>query len=120
MNCNGKWFLEPDHPFYRAGQDISLAIQSRFAFAGFWVLLLADELLQVYPAVVSDPMQGEETFLCRVFKIRKGRLILESPCFISILTSEDFLSECNVLGSVDTGTAGVFHEIGRASCRERV
>jgi hypothetical protein len=86
INCAGKVFLEPEHPFYQSGEIYD------FEFAGFEILYntwgekeviwrLADltERIQYYTSSDEPLFEKGEKIPFRITRIRKGRLLLSAP-----------------------------------------
>lgn len=86
INCNGKIFLEPEHPLYKAGDSDLFVLtgkEERLKYKTkekYWVINAVSKLTN--RAVVQDfSICGKINFpyecKCKVVKIKKGELVLE-------------------------------------------
>jgi hypothetical protein len=95
INCSGKIFLEPDHPYYKIGERydfLVLRLAERENFLGrtqliAWVRDLHG-LEWSCPIDKDDDIEPGYSYLaCRVERIKKGELILSLPAMTSRFTS---------------------------------
>lgn len=95
INCSGKIFLEPDHPYYKIGERydflvLRLAEQENFIGKTQIIAWVRDlhGLEWSCPIDKSEDIEPGYSYLaCRVDRIKKGELILSLPAMTSRFTS---------------------------------
>ncbi len=95
VNCSGKIFLEPDHPYYKIGERydflvLRLAEQENFLGRTQLIAWVRDlhGLEWSCPIDKSEDIEPGYSYLaCRVERIKKGELILSLPAMTSRFTS---------------------------------
>jgi hypothetical protein len=95
INCSGKIFLEPDHPYYKLGERydflvLRLAEQENFLGKTQLIAWVRDlhGLEWSCPIDKDDDIEPGYSYLaCRVDRIKKGELILSLPAMTSRFTS---------------------------------
>jgi hypothetical protein len=91
INCSGKIFLEPDHPYYKIGERydfLVLRLASQENFMGrtqliAWVRDLHGREWSCPIDRSEDIEPGYSYLACRVDRIKKGELILSLPAMTS-------------------------------------
>ena len=95
INCSGKIFLEPDHPYYKIGERYDFLVlriseQETFMGASQLIAWVRDLHGLEWPCPV-DRIEGIEPgyshLACRVDRIRKAELQLSLPAFTSRFSS---------------------------------
>ncbi len=76
INCNGKIFLEPQHPWFEEGQNYELPIASSIKFQYFTALAVRDPGDNPYILFTTTPLT-DSSLLCSIFSIRKGQVVME-------------------------------------------
>jgi len=87
INCSGKIFLEPDHPYYRVGERydfLVLRISEQEDFLGKlqYIAWVQDLHGLEWPCPIDKPEgiePGYSYLACRIDRIKKGELILSLP-----------------------------------------
>lgn len=95
INCSGKIFLEPDHPYYKIGERydflvLRLAEQENFLGRVQLIAWVRDlhGLEWSCPIDKSEDIEPGYSYLaCRVDRIKKGELILSLPAMTSRFSS---------------------------------
>lgn len=95
INCSGKIFLEPDHPYYKIGERydflvLRLAEQENFIGRTQLIAWVRDlhGLEWSCPIDKAEDIEPGYSYLaCRVERIKKGELILSLPAMTSRFTS---------------------------------
>lgn len=95
INCSGKIFLEPDHPYYKIGERydflvLRLAEQENFLGKTQLIAWVRDlhGLEWSCPIDKSEDIEPGYSYLaCRVERIKKGELILSLPAMTNRFTS---------------------------------
>jgi hypothetical protein len=95
INCSGKIFLEPDHPYYKIGERydfLVLRLEEQENFLGktqliAWVRDLHGLEWSCPIDKAEDIEPGYSYLACRVDRIKKGELILSLPAMTSRFTS---------------------------------
>jgi hypothetical protein len=84
INCNGRVYLEPEHPFYKPGHDYCFTLLNRFEFSDRKNRLIARYNLKgewVNPVEADirhdNALTGGLLFNARLLRIRKGVLYLD-------------------------------------------
>ncbi|MFO7617862.1 MAG: hypothetical protein R6V75_11485 [Bacteroidales bacterium] len=103
INCSGKIFLEPDHPYYKIGERYDFLVlriseQETFMGASQLIAWVRDLHGLEWPCPV-DSIEGIEPgyshLACRVERIRKAELQLSLPAFTSrfsaLKTGQEYL-----------------------------
>jgi hypothetical protein len=103
INCSGKIFLEPDHPYYKIGERYDFLVlriseQENFLGKDQYIAWVQDLHGLEWPCPV-DKAEGIEPgyshLACRVDRIRKAELILSLPAmttrFITLKTGQNYL-----------------------------
>ncbi len=91
INCSGKVFLEPDHPYYRTGERydfLVVRIDQRESLLGYpeliaWVRDLHGKEWVCPVLSDEDILPGYSHLACRIERIRKGELMLSLPAMTS-------------------------------------
>jgi len=91
INCSGKVFLEPDHPYYRVGERydfLVVRIDQRESLLGYseliaWVRDLHGKEWVCPILTDEDILPGYSHLACRIERIRKGELMLSLPAMTS-------------------------------------
>lgn len=94
INCSGKIFLEPDHPYYKIGERydfLVLRLAEQENFLGkvqliAWVRDLHGLEWSCPIDKLEDIEPGYSYLACRVERIKKGELILSLPAMTSRFT----------------------------------
>ncbi|MEJ5302071.1 MAG: hypothetical protein HPY80_01890 [Bacteroidales bacterium] len=76
INCNGKVFLEPQHPWFEEGRNYVLPIVHRSSFGLFIVFEVADPGGNPH-VLFSTTDTGSSNIECSIISIRKGQVMLE-------------------------------------------
>jgi len=87
INCSGKIFLEPEHPYYKVGERydfLVVRISEQKDFLGKLQLTayVKDIYNQEWPCPIAqkEPVQDGVSYLsCKIDRIKKGTLILSLP-----------------------------------------
>jgi hypothetical protein len=85
VNCSGKIFLEPEHPFCKAGDIIPFSLTSQVEITNSFgdieqLLLLSDPWGQPAHLQVSGTFKtNAHEIFCRIDRIKKGILLISDP-----------------------------------------
>lgn len=115
INCNGRIFLEPQHPIYSAGQYYPFKIINRRSFNSSMgvhtFLALFDDFNHIH-VVCVDGIYDKDEIEYKVQSIHKGRLYLESSPF-NYSDTPDFVSDKLIVfektGVMHVDNYSVFH-----------
>ena len=87
INCTGRIFLEPNHPFYKEGESYEFTIENICKTGDLFTVQVKDIFensieVPVY-GTKSDSIMDKKKVVCRVQSIKKGKIILDFYNFIS-------------------------------------
>jgi hypothetical protein len=103
INCSGKIFLEPDHPYYKIGERYDFLVlriteQENFIGKPQLVAWVRDLHGLEWPCPIDkaeDIEPGYSHLACRVDRIKKGELILSLPAltsrFMTLKTGQNYV-----------------------------
>lgn len=87
INCTGRIFLEPQHPFYNEGENYLFEVHKVLVQAGENILIVKEKFEHFIEISISESVTNEifnkKNVNCRVICITKGILNLELCSIIS-------------------------------------
>jgi len=122
INCSGKIFLEPDHPYYKVGERYNfrvLRITSQENFLGEPLLSAWVKDLHglEWPCPIDNSVEvtaGSGYLSCRVDRIRKGILKLSLPevtnRFTSLISGRNYMFKLNGIKSFQDEEFYIFED----------
>ena len=136
INCSGKIFLEPDHPYYRIGERYDFLVlriteQENFIGKPQQVAWVRDLHGLEWPCPI-DRSEGIEPgyshLACRVDRIKKGELVLSLPAmtsrFMTLKTGQNYMFRIQDIKTFENeefyilkDSLGNFHRIPQADYR---
>lgn len=87
INCTGRIFIEPQHPFYQEGENYLFEVQKLIVLASETIMTVKEKCGNFIEVGISDSCKNEiinaKNVNCRVKSITKGNLNLELSSTIS-------------------------------------
>ena len=84
VNCNGKIFLEPQHPLFEEGKDYPFPVIDTKNYEAFALVTLIDSLGKKH-FVFTTKEPSESSLICTVIAIHKGQIDIE-PADVNLRT----------------------------------